>query len=183
MPERQDFRFNRSGRFKFDNAAGGKTIILNRSASLYRIYNSRLNDFIVDNGGTDFELALGNTIDIYVAGEVKIKTSAMNVKVSGIYDELREDTDIRTGRLKIRAAQTPGTKRVVLALTGQTDNLHYRFFNSGDNPFRIWSGATGATQLAQLEKSQSLDLSVKDTLYWISSANPYEAIYEMIGRD
>lgn len=155
MPPRRATVGLRSGRFVADIVAGTPlTIVQSDTPAAYRVLNS---------GQTSFKVIISGTTEVIVAEDCSVdchgttlaidSPDGTNVKVSGVFDRIRQNTDIRSGRFK-SGAMAPADPITLVQNRGQQI---YRVFNAGDAAINVHVGGIGA--LFPLQSNCSIDVA------------------------
>ncbi len=194
----------RSGRFSFkkSEAASGHQIVLGaRSEAMYRIFNSGIHAFeVVVNNEVITTLHPRYTLDISCQGVVKIQplaNAANDNEYSGIYDQLSDSREIRSGRFNTER-QGPSGEFLLIDLRNNDRKNIYRIFNSGDKAFdlKVKKSANGAADpidLVSLDAGQSIDLIARKSgpaedidqiwVYRQKNDDNIEGIYDYLGSE
>ena len=188
----------RSGRFRLTEAA---TIVSGGSGTFYRVLNSSDDDEISpgqkrsfkirvkpgSSAGTYVTLEPRFSLDINLSGsvndlEIEPTTTGDDGEVEGIYDLLRAEQDIRSGRFKFEAPIADRHPIVIAQGSGLT--AIYRVYNSGKNPINVYDAEkdTGpnSTLIGTVSKDQSRDFKVANKDLYVHSPNSFEGIYELV---
>ena len=181
----------RSGRFEATIKKTDSPIVIvdiGRDA-YYRIFNSSDK---LDNGGVPFKVLHGSgqesivkptyTLDVVVTADLQITTdSATDVEVVGMYDFLDTQSEIRSGRFRLRTADSPQSKHKIISTQGG-NVAYYRIFNSGDESFKIWEDNSSLKD--ELKGGQSFDFEAsRNRDYFVSALANVEiaGIYDFLG--
>lgn len=189
----------RNGRFTFKAlpATLDRLIVLctdkGRGGAFYRVLNSGAVSFTVQYGEFstpgDFKEAIlekDQSFDVYVDDgmKIKVKASAANDQIEGIYDflgdmEARHLEPVRSGRFM------GNDLRKVADFTGNKDCVaFYRFLNSGENNITISTGSSLLTEAAGLAPRMSIDVTPKAgqdlTIAPTTQSEQIEGIYDFL---
>ncbi len=185
----------RSGRFRLQAQAN---IIHNAGGHFYRILNSsdprvigttsNLRSFTVrvasgSGPGAVVTVAPRFSLDVKVRNslaEVEITPTTLGAtgEVEGIYDLLRDDADIRSGRFRFETTQS--SRHQIIDAGGGHLEAMYRIFNSGDNDITLWDAAQSGTSFLTVPVKQSRDFNVSNRDVFVHSSGAYEGIYDFL---
>jgi len=206
----------RSGRFSIQkNAAERHTIVTGRkNDAVIRVFNSGYIPFKVIAGkGQPLVLSPSYSYDV-MGGHTPNSPASKSIMIEavedgvqqGMYEHLTAAHEIRSGRFNTNNVRfksdgitpfAPNDALLVADLTqlsGQSEAVYYRFFNSGDAAYGIYlmkktgeGDAPTAVAMTVVEPEQSLDISVtaSNGAVWVKSQSdaPIEGIYDFLDRE
>lgn len=150
----------RSGRFNYEKNVVGGTIIRGKTQDrAYRFFNAGQAPFSVNVNGATYNVPVNCSIDLPVYtgngnGSVEIQKANNVDDVSGVYEALTDQTEIRSGRFQYLRPAQESTNDIVV----DSDKSIYRFWNSGEIPVTV--KANGNDKI--VAPNCSLDLYVKN---------------------
>jgi hypothetical protein len=185
----------RSGRFRLQAQA---SIIYEAGGNFYRIFNSsdpraiggstNLRSFTVrvapgSSAGATITVAPKFSLDVKVRNsidelEITPTTIGATGEVEGIYDLLRDASEIRSGRFRFETA--PTDRHQIVSSGGGNLEAMYRMFNSGENDITLWDAKTGGTSFLAVPAKQSRDFNVSNRDVFVQSAGAFEGIYDFL---
>lgn len=158
----------RSGRFKTGVTAPATDIKLvdEMETTIYRVLNSGANPFFVTikaTGGVPIEIPSKGCVDVYLGKDpLVVKKAAL---IEGIYDTPALSSEGRSGRFRVRHAESPETPRKIIDLSEANAGLKvvYRFFNTGDGAIELLDNEDpmAATLNRPLLSKQSADVLLR----------------------
>lgn len=183
----------RSGRFRLRALTN---VVQDGEGAFYRILNSSddrplasgaLRSFDVrvkSGGGAGAKVKLNPrfSLDVKLAGglsdlEITPTTTGAEGEVEGIYDLLRPDQDIRSGRFRF---ETPiADRHQIIAAGGSGLDAVYRVYNSGKYDISLFTGPSGASFMT-VPPDQSRDFRVQNRDIFVHGAGSFEGIYELV---
>ena len=185
MPTRRRESVIRSGRFKV-NTANTTISLVGKRTGAYRILNAGKKEFtlnVLGASGSALKVGPGQSIDFYLKNQaLDVTTSNDVIEHAGIYDELRPNSDARSGRFTFLDATALQQHSIVDVKARNAGNLMaYRIYNSGEKDFTVFGKDTNST----LSPGNSMDVECTNQgVIAVQPANLNETItgiYEFLG--